>query len=110
MKFQKDPLKQLKISTIFQASLPLIIICIPTVIVVMLALTYTDVPQAGAVAIAFLCWLSVVKPMATILVVPRYREFVRNKMFGLKNAIHSSSLTQTTNGKESTIGNEDEFY
>ncbi|KAI6174518.1 hypothetical protein M3Y97_00999600 [Aphelenchoides bicaudatus] len=65
-----------------QAILPLIVICIPTITIVAFALSHTDVPQAGAICMAFLCWLSAVKPLATILVVPRYRTQVRQWLVG----------------------------
>ncbi|KAI6193516.1 hypothetical protein M3Y96_01025900 [Aphelenchoides besseyi] len=71
-----------------QASVPLLIICVPTIGIVFLALAHIDVPRAGAIYVSILSWLSAVKPAATIAVVPRYRNYVKTKLFGNNASVH----------------------
>ncbi|KAI6196126.1 hypothetical protein M3Y94_01072100 [Aphelenchoides besseyi] len=79
-----------------QALVPLLIICVPTIGIVFLALARIDVLRAGAIYVSILSWLSAVKPAATIAVVPKYRGYVKTKLFGSNGTVYSIKGLTTT--------------
>lgn len=76
-------------------------ICLPVVVTVIFALTHTDLPHFGAYSSFIYVWLAAAKPTATILIIPRYRVFVRSRLCG-QWQIGDTSVANTTGNKTDT--------
>jgi hypothetical protein len=51
-------------------------------VMVILTLLHFDSPHSGAIFNSFFVWLAAVKPLLTILIVPRYRNHVKSLLCG----------------------------
>ncbi|KAI6180148.1 hypothetical protein M3Y98_00688100 [Aphelenchoides besseyi] len=97
-----DIQKQVSRILALTAILPLVVICIPCVLTVVLALAQIDMPHFGAFGSAVYVWLSAAKPTATILIVPRYRNYVRSRLFGLQSGQIEASKSLAISTVEGT--------